>query len=78
VNEESNDRLPIPGYCIGIEVGDLRDCPKVVDGCCTVFRSPCRKMGGSQNIGCAFSPLERPMAQKKRVRVGQQKQKKRR
>lgn len=68
---------PINGYCRNIEVGDLKDCDKIIDGRCTVYASPCHKVGRQGNIGCAFSPLERLIPTKvlgKKKRVGQQKQ----
>lgn len=71
----SGKRVPIPGYCIGVEVGDRKDCHKVVDGCCTLYLDICAKMGRAGNVGCSFSPLESPISQKTKVRVGQQKQK---
>jgi hypothetical protein len=70
-------RLPIPGYCISIEVDDLPDCHKVVDNRCSVYTDVCAKVGKHGVIGCAFSPLERPVQAKKRMRIGQQKQRRR-
>ena len=64
----------IPGYCRDLEVDDLRDCHKIVDGRCTVYLDVCAKVGKHGIIGCAFSPLERPVQTKGRNRVGQQKQ----
>jgi hypothetical protein len=77
-NEQDRKRLPIAGYCFNIEGDDYKDCHKIIDNRCSVYADVCRKMGRSQNIGCAFSPLERTVAQKGRVRIGQQKQRKRR
>lgn len=66
----------IPGYCYGVEVGDRKDCHKIVDGRCTVYTWPCLKVGFYGDIGCNFSPLESPVSQATKVRIGQQKQRK--
>lgn len=69
--------VPIPEYC--------DECEKLtlVEGVdtCTVYPSPCKKVGlsggGLGVIGCAFSPMEGQEVDRKRVRVGQQKSKRR-
>ena len=74
---------PVPEYCYDVpkpktreKEAHLASCTKIVDGRCTVYRSVCRKHGFSQNIGCAFSPLEMGgTEQSAKVRAGQQKQK---
>ncbi len=62
----------IPEYC--------DDCAKLVHGVCITYENPCLKVGlgggGGGAIGCAFSPLELPEVVEKRIRVGQQKGKK--
>lgn len=72
----------IPEYCYDvfnerakIHQERFSSCTKIVDGRCTVYRSVCRKFGGSQMLGCAFSPAEKDVLAVGRNRQGQQKQK---
>ena len=82
----------IPEYCYGVEVEELnrklRQRETVIKACihadvdndvCNVYPDPCRKMGIERGgfIGCAFSPLEAVSHDAGRVRVGQQKTKRR-
>jgi hypothetical protein len=73
-----NKRLPIPGYCLRIEMDGVQDCHKIVDNRCTVYNDVCAKVGREGFLGCAFSPLESYLSPQERFaarkRVGQQKQ----
>jgi hypothetical protein len=80
----------IPEYCFGVKLEEydrrkmqrqqiIRDCPKadVENDICTVYPDPCTKMGVERGgfLGCAISPLE-SVSEKEadKIRVGQQKQ----
>lgn len=82
-----------PEYCHSVEVEEynrktrsreivVRDCPKadIENDICHAFSNPCEKMGIARggHIGCALSPLEAVSYEDAgKVRVGQQKQTKR-
>lgn len=86
------DKSLQPEYCFGVEIEEYnrkermreivqRDCSKIIDGKCSVFPDPCEKMGVDRGgfLGCAFSPLESVADEDAgKIRVGQQKQARRR
>jgi len=65
--------IPIRGYCFSVEGKNPADCHKIVDGSCTVYPSPSSWINPEVGRGCSFSPVERPVETKLKVRVGQQK-----
>lgn len=73
----------IQEYCVGVTIKSdnprvpdrVVDCHKVVDNRCTVYNDTCRKQGGSQMLGCSFSPHEAYRPTLEHLRAGQQKQK---
>lgn len=83
-----------PEYCHSVEIEEYnrkeqrreivsRDCPhaNIENDTCSVYPNPCEKMGVARggHIGCAMSPLEAVADQDSgKVRVGQQKQARRR
>lgn len=84
----------VPEYCFGVHLEEydrkkmqrqqiVRDCTNadVENDVCTVYPDPCTKMGIERGgfLGCAFSPLE-SVSEKEtgKIRVGQQKQTRRR
>ena len=83
----------VPEYCFGVQIEEynrktrsrevvIRDCTKadIENDVCHAHPNPCEKMGIARggHIGCALSPLEAVSDEGAgKVRVGQQKQTKR-
>jgi len=82
----------VPEYCYNVELEEynrkerrkeivVRSCDKILNNACSVYPDPCKKMGIDRGgfTGCAFSPLESASDESAgKVRVGQQKQTRRR
>jgi len=82
MNAYKGAQAPVPEYCYDVprpktpeKEAHLASCTKIVDGRCSLYTSVCRKFGSSQNIGCAFSPIEVVVHSVSHKRAGQQKQK---